>query len=62
MRDLKDRVAVITGAASGIGLGVARRLLGEGMSVVLADVEPESLDREVTRLSKTGGDVLGVGS
>ena len=60
MRDLKDRVAVITGAASGIGLGVARRLLGEGMSVVLADVEPESLDREVTRLSKTGGDVLGV--
>jgi len=60
MQDLKDRVAVITGAASGIGLAATERLLREGMKVVLADIEPESLEREVTRLAKAGGDVLGV--
>ncbi|MEE8165874.1 MAG: SDR family NAD(P)-dependent oxidoreductase [Myxococcota bacterium] len=60
MKDLKDRVAVVTGAASGIGLGAAERLLGEGMKVVLADVEPESLDREATRLADAGADVLAV--
>ena len=60
MQDLKDRVAVVTGAASGIGLGIVERLLREGMKVVLADVEPESLGRQVARLSSDGADVLGV--
>ena len=60
MDDFKGRVAVVTGAASGIGLGVTERFLGEGMKVVVADVEQESLDRQVKRLSEAGGDVLGV--
>jgi len=60
MDDFKGRVAVVTGAASGIGLGVTERFLKEGMKVVLADVEKGSLDREVARLSQGGGDVLGV--
>jgi NAD(P)-dependent dehydrogenase (short-subunit alcohol dehydrogenase family) len=60
MDDFKGRVAVVTGAASGIGLGVTERFLGEGMKVVIADVEQESLDRQVKRLSEAGGDVLGV--
>ncbi|MBW2271236.1 MAG: SDR family NAD(P)-dependent oxidoreductase [Deltaproteobacteria bacterium] len=60
MDDLKGRIAVVTGAASGIGLGVAERFLSEGMKVVIADVEPETLDRQVKRLSEAGGDVLGV--
>ena len=60
MDDFKGRVAVVTGAASGIGLGVAERFLKEGMKVVLADVEKGSLDREIARLSGAGGDVLGV--
>lgn len=60
MIDFKDRIAVVTGAASGIGLGVVERFLSEGMKVVLADVEKEGLDREVGRLSESGGDVLGV--
>lgn len=60
MQDFKGRVAVVTGAASGIGLGVTERFLSEGMKVVLADLERESLDREVSRLSKAGADVLGV--
>ena len=39
MRELKDRVAVVTGAASGIGYAMAERFAAEGMKVVLADVE-----------------------
>jgi len=60
MKDFKGKVAVVTGAASGIGLGVAERFLAEGMKVVLADVEKEALDRQVARLESKGGEVLGV--
>ena len=59
MKDFKGKVAVVTGAASGIGLGVAERFLAEGMKVVLADVEKEALDRQVARLESQGGEVLG---
>ena len=37
---LKDRVAVITGGASGIGLATARRFAAEGATVVIADLDP----------------------
>ena len=40
MKDLNGKVAVITGAASGIGRALAERCAREGMKVVLADVEP----------------------
>ena len=60
MDDFKDRVAVVTGAASGIGLGVVERFLAEGMKVVMADIEKAGLDREVARLEADGNDVLGV--
>ena len=39
MKDLKDKVAVVTGGASGIGLGIGRALAVEGAHVVVADVE-----------------------
>jgi NAD(P)-dependent dehydrogenase (short-subunit alcohol dehydrogenase family) len=45
MRDFKDKVAVITGGASGIGLALARRLAREGAKLVLADIEEEPLRR-----------------
>ena len=43
MRDFEDRVAVVTGAASGIGLATAHRFADEGMHLVLADIEEGAL-------------------
>ena len=60
MKDFTDKVAVVTGAASGIGLAATERFLAEGMKVVLADIEKEALDRQVERLASAGGEVLGV--
>jgi NAD(P)-dependent dehydrogenase (short-subunit alcohol dehydrogenase family) len=54
------RVAVVTGAASGIGLGMARRFAAEGMRVVMADVERPVLDEAADGLAATGADVLRV--
>jgi len=45
MRELRGRVAVVTGAASGIGFAMAERFAAEGMKVVLADVEAPALAR-----------------
>ena len=54
MRDLKDRVAVVTGGASGIGRALARAFLGQGMKVVLADVEKAALDATADELGALG--------
>ncbi len=55
-----DRVAVVTGAASGVGLGLAERFAAEGMQVVLADVEEPALRAAAARLSERGAKVLAV--
>lgn len=60
MQDFQEKVAVVTGAASGIGLAMTERFLAEGMKVVMADLEQEALESQVARLSSAGGDVLGV--
>ncbi|MSV68214.1 MAG: SDR family NAD(P)-dependent oxidoreductase, partial [Actinobacteria bacterium] len=57
---LTERTAVITGAASGIGLALTKRLLEEGMSVVMADVEGATLAREASALTDSGAKVLAV--
>ena len=44
MDRLRDRVAVVTGAASGIGLAMVERFAAEGMKIVMADVETAALD------------------
>jgi NAD(P)-dependent dehydrogenase (short-subunit alcohol dehydrogenase family) len=59
MDELTGRVAVVTGGASGIGRALAERFLREGMRVVLADVEAESLAATAAELA-TAGDVLAV--
>ena len=60
MFDFKDRVAVITGGASGIGLGLASKLADEGMKIVLADIESAALESACESLRSSGADVLGV--
>ncbi|EST22206.1 SDR family NAD(P)-dependent oxidoreductase [Streptomyces roseochromogenus] len=51
------QVAVVTGAASGIGLAMARRFAAEGLKVVLADVEETALDKAAADLRAEGADV-----
>jgi NAD(P)-dependent dehydrogenase (short-subunit alcohol dehydrogenase family) len=60
MQDFQSRVAVITGAASGIGRALAERCAREGMKVVLADVEPGALAEVEANLRARGGTVLAV--
>jgi NAD(P)-dependent dehydrogenase (short-subunit alcohol dehydrogenase family) len=50
MQDLRGKVAFITGGASGIGLAMARTFGREGMSVMLADIEPAALAKAVADL------------
>ncbi|MEU6671110.1 SDR family NAD(P)-dependent oxidoreductase [Streptomyces sp. NPDC046727] len=51
------QVAVVTGAASGIGLAMARRFAAEGLKVVLADIEEAALDKAAADLRAQGADV-----
>ena len=60
LTELNGKVAVVTGAASGIGLALTRRFLREGMRVVMADVEEPKLADVATSLQKEGADVLAV--
>ena len=58
METFAGRSALVTGAASGIGLALARRLGGEGMRVVLADVETGALERAAAELDAAGVETL----
>ena len=60
MKELVDRVAVVTGAASGIGLALAERFAAEGMKVVMADVEASALSAAAERLRPNAPAVLPV--
>ncbi|MFJ3230539.1 SDR family NAD(P)-dependent oxidoreductase [Streptomyces sp. NPDC086787] len=57
MRLRAGQVAVVTGAASGIGLAMARRFASEGLKVVLADVEGAALEKAAADLRAEGADV-----
>lgn len=52
MQDLRDKVAFVTGGASGIGLGIVRRFLDAGMEVVIADLRQDHLDAAMKELEE----------
>lgn len=60
MKDLAGKVAFVTGAASGIGLGIATALAQAGVKVMLCDIERGALDRALADLRQTNADVDGV--
>lgn len=60
MKDFHDKVAVITGAASGIGWALSERCAQEGMRIVLADVEEAALAKAEKALRAKGATVLPV--
>jgi NAD(P)-dependent dehydrogenase (short-subunit alcohol dehydrogenase family) len=57
---IRDKVAVITGAASGIGLALARRAAGLGMAVVMADIDPDRLQTARRTLTDQGATAIDV--
>ena len=61
MKEFKGKVAVITGAANGIGFGIAERCAQLGMKVVLAGINAENLANAEERLKATGATLLSVG-
>jgi NAD(P)-dependent dehydrogenase (short-subunit alcohol dehydrogenase family) len=60
LEDFKGKVAVVTGAASGMGLAFAHKFADEGMSVVLADIESEPLAMAESALKAKGAKALAV--
>ena len=58
---LADRVYIVTGAAGGLGTGIAEALLDAGSSVALADLDPQAVTETARRLDTAGRRTVGVG-
>ncbi|HEY6421145.1 MAG TPA: 3-oxoacyl-ACP reductase family protein [Candidatus Binataceae bacterium] len=57
---LQGKVAIVTGAANGIGRAIARRLAAEGASVAVADIQFETAERTAGEIKSEGGAALAV--
>ncbi len=60
MQDISGKTAIVTGAASGIGLGIATALAESGANVVMADIQKDAVEAAAHRLSGTNKQVLPV--
>lgn len=60
MENLENKVAVVTGAASGMGLAFAHRFARAGMKVVMSDVEAPPLEAAAAAVAEHGGEVLSI--
>ncbi|TGS89986.1 SDR family NAD(P)-dependent oxidoreductase, partial [bacterium M00.F.Ca.ET.177.01.1.1] len=56
---LKDKITIISGAASGIGLEIAKVFLNEGAKVVFTDINQEALNHAVESFKANGFDCMG---
>ena len=60
MKDLKDKVAVVTGGASGIGKSIGLALADKGTHVVVADIEPDTAEAAAEEIARAGVRTLAV--
>jgi NAD(P)-dependent dehydrogenase (short-subunit alcohol dehydrogenase family) len=60
MKEFEGKTAVVTGAASGIGLALAERFAAARMQVVMADIQADALERAVKKLEERQARVIGV--
>src|SRR2546423_10882391 len=57
---LKNKVAIVTGAAQGIGRAIAIRLASEGAGVAIADLQEDAATRTADEIRAAGGNALGI--
>jgi len=60
MQDFNNKVAVITGGASGVGRSIGLLLAAEGCKIVVADIEQQAMDKVVAEVKAAGSDAVGV--
>ncbi|HTZ35900.1 MAG TPA: SDR family NAD(P)-dependent oxidoreductase, partial [Stellaceae bacterium] len=60
MQDISGKTAIVTGAASGIGLGIATALAESGANVVMADIQKAAIEDAAHKLSGTNKQVMPV--